>query len=162
MSTWTATDKRDAILETALALFTERGFYGTPTAMISREAGVATGTLFFYFKTKEELIDTLYRHIKSEAAAALREGVDQERTIQAKDPQGRGECASHGGPQTRTNSGSWSSSPIPRLSPQPPMRRACPISFSCRNSSGTGYGRAVIRDYDPDFSVLCSPRPSPG
>ena len=47
-----ATDKREAILETALVLFTERGFYGTPTAMISREAGVATGTLFFYFKNK--------------------------------------------------------------------------------------------------------------
>jgi len=77
-------DKREAILETALVLFTERGFYGTPTAMISREAGVATGTLFFYFKTKEELIDVLYRQIKSEAASALREGVDREQTARAK------------------------------------------------------------------------------
>jgi len=79
-----ATDKRDAILETALVLFTERGFYGTPTAMISREAGVATGTLFFYFKTKEELIDALYRQIKSEAGAAFRAGVDREPTVRAK------------------------------------------------------------------------------
>jgi len=79
-----AIDKREAILETALVLFTERGFYGTPTAMISREAGVATGTLFFYFKTKEELIDALYRQIKGEAGAALRQGVEKERTIQAK------------------------------------------------------------------------------
>ena len=79
-----ANDKREVILETALVLFTERGFYGTPTAMISREAGVATGTLFFYFTTKEELIDALYRQIKSEAGTALREGVDQERTIQSK------------------------------------------------------------------------------
>lgn len=84
MSSAEATDKRDAILKTALALFTERGFYGTPTAMISREAGVATGTLFFYFKTKEELIDTLYRQIKSQAAAALREGVDREPDVQTK------------------------------------------------------------------------------
>ncbi|MGB8220030.1 MAG: TetR/AcrR family transcriptional regulator [Methanoregula sp.] len=84
MSSVEATDKRDAILKTALALFTGRGFYGTPTAMISREAGVATGTLFFYFKTKEELIDTLYRQIKSLAAAALREGVDREPTVKAK------------------------------------------------------------------------------
>jgi len=77
-------DKRDAILETALVLFTERGFYGTPTAMISREAGVATGTLFFYFKTKEELIDTLYRQVKSEAGAALKTGVGEEQTVKAK------------------------------------------------------------------------------
>ena len=40
-----AHDKRDAILETALVLFCERGFYGTPTSLISREAGVATGTI---------------------------------------------------------------------------------------------------------------------
>jgi len=77
-------DKREAILKTALALFTERGFYGTPTAMISKEAGVATGTLFFYFPTKEELIDTLYRQIKAAAAAAIREGVGGEPTVEAK------------------------------------------------------------------------------
>jgi len=80
----TAADKREAILKTALSLFTERGFYGTPTAMISREAGVATGTLFFYFATKEELIDTLYRQIKAEAAAALKNGVDREPGIEEK------------------------------------------------------------------------------
>jgi Transcriptional regulator len=77
-------DKREAILKTALRLFTTRGFYGTPTAMISREAGVATGTLFFYFATKEELIDTLYRQIKAEAAAALKNGVDREPDVEAK------------------------------------------------------------------------------
>ena len=48
----TANDKREAILETALVLFTERGFYGTPTAMISREAGVTTGTLFSILRQK--------------------------------------------------------------------------------------------------------------
>jgi len=77
-------DKRDAILKTALVLFCERGFYGTPTSLISREAGVATGTLFFYFPTKEELIDTLYRRIKSEAGAALKNGIDREPALQQK------------------------------------------------------------------------------
>lgn len=77
-------DKRDAILATALVLFCERGFYGTPTSLISREAGVATGTLFFYFPTKEELIDTLYRQIKSEAGAALKTGVNHEPVIKQK------------------------------------------------------------------------------
>ena len=79
-----AKDKRDALLQTALTLFTERGFYGTPTSQISREAGVATGTLFFYFKTKEELIDTLYRDIKAEAGMALRQGIDKESTIERR------------------------------------------------------------------------------
>ncbi|AGB03807.1 TetR/AcrR family transcriptional regulator [Methanoregula formicica] len=77
-------DKQEAILETALRLFTERGFAGTPTSLISKEAGVATGTLFFYFKTKEELIDTLYRRVKSEAAQAMGRGLDAEKTAKDK------------------------------------------------------------------------------
>lgn len=77
-------DKREAILKTALVLFTGRGFFGTPTSLISKEAGVATGTLFFYFKTKEELIDTLYRRTKEEAAEAMCRGLHKEKTTKAK------------------------------------------------------------------------------
>ncbi|MDG6257688.1 MAG: TetR/AcrR family transcriptional regulator [Methanomicrobiaceae archaeon] len=65
------TDKRQAILETALGLFCERGFHGTPTSMITREAEVATGTLFHYFSTKEALIETIYLTIKGEMREAL-------------------------------------------------------------------------------------------
>jgi len=77
-------EKQEAILATALALFTDRGFFGTPTSLISKEAGVATGTLFFYFKTKEDLIDTLYRRVKSEAAQAMNRGLTEETTARAK------------------------------------------------------------------------------
>ena len=65
------TDKRKAIFAAALILFTERGFHGTPTSLIAQEAGVATGTLFHYFKTKEELIESLYLDIKKEAGTIL-------------------------------------------------------------------------------------------
>jgi AcrR family transcriptional regulator len=64
-------DKRQAILDTALDLFYERGFHGTPTSMITREAGVATGTLFHYFSTKEALIEAIYLAIKGEMREAL-------------------------------------------------------------------------------------------
>ncbi|MFA4876702.1 MAG: TetR/AcrR family transcriptional regulator [Methanoregula sp.] len=77
-------DKQEAILDAALRLFTERGFFGTPTSLISKEAGVATGTLFFYFKTKEELIDTLYLRVKAEAAEAMCSGLSGEPGVQAK------------------------------------------------------------------------------
>jgi AcrR family transcriptional regulator len=77
-------DKQEAILNTALTLFTERGFAGTPTSLISREAGVATGTLFFYFKTKEDLIDTLYRRVKSEAAEAMGQGLETRKSAKEK------------------------------------------------------------------------------
>jgi AcrR family transcriptional regulator len=78
-----SSDNREKILATALTLFTERGFFGTPTSLISKEAGVATGTLFFYFSTKEELIDTLYRCIKSEAAQAMCRDFNGEKTALA-------------------------------------------------------------------------------
>ena len=79
-----SSENREKILTTALTLFTERGFSGTPTSLISKEAGVATGTLFFYFTTKEELIDTLYRHIKSEAAQTMCRDFGREKTAIAK------------------------------------------------------------------------------
>jgi AcrR family transcriptional regulator len=57
-------EKEKKILDAALKLFAERGFHGTSTAEIAKTAGVATGTLFHYFNTKEELINRLYLHIK--------------------------------------------------------------------------------------------------
>jgi AcrR family transcriptional regulator len=44
-----------AILRAALELFAEKGFYRTTTKAISRKAGIAEGTLFNYFPTKEDL-----------------------------------------------------------------------------------------------------------
>jgi AcrR family transcriptional regulator len=75
---------REKILDTALLLFTGKGFAGTPTSLISREAGVATGTLFFYFPTKENLIDALYRRTKSEAGIAICRGFDAKQTVEQK------------------------------------------------------------------------------
>jgi AcrR family transcriptional regulator len=57
-------EKEQNILDAATILFVERGFHGTSTAEIAKTAGVATGTLFHYFKTKEELINRLYLYTK--------------------------------------------------------------------------------------------------
>ncbi len=46
---------RKAILRAALELFAEKGFYQTTTKAIARKAGIAEGTLFNYFETKEDL-----------------------------------------------------------------------------------------------------------
>ena len=61
--------KRDQILETAKRLFTEKGFASTPTSLIAKEAGVATGTLFHHFKSKDKLIHALYMTIYESIAA---------------------------------------------------------------------------------------------
>ena len=62
-------DKQKEILTAALKLFVELGFHGTATSKIAKEAGVANGTLFHYYATKDELIISLYVAIKLEMAA---------------------------------------------------------------------------------------------
>jgi AcrR family transcriptional regulator len=64
-------DKRNAILDAATRLFAERGLSAAPTSEISKQAGVAEGTLFTYFKTKDDLINALYRELKLELADAM-------------------------------------------------------------------------------------------
>lgn len=63
---------REKILATALRLFTLQGVDATPTAQISREAKVSTGTLFHYFPDKNSLIDQVYLSIKKELAEVIR------------------------------------------------------------------------------------------
>jgi AcrR family transcriptional regulator len=57
-------EKRNALLRSALELFAEKGFDGSSTALIAKQAGVASGTLFFHFNSKEELIHELFKEIR--------------------------------------------------------------------------------------------------
>jgi AcrR family transcriptional regulator len=77
-------DKKTAIMDAALKLFTERGFHGTSTAEISKEAGVATGTLFNYFPTKEDLINSLYFEVKGQLGQNMVKQVETQSTFQDK------------------------------------------------------------------------------
>jgi len=58
-------DKKTDILKAALTLFVQYGFHATPTSKIAQKAGVANGTLFHYYKTKDELIVALFLDIKT-------------------------------------------------------------------------------------------------
>ncbi|SRR5258707_7231343 len=64
-------DKQKAILEAAVSVFAARGFWNTPTSLISKTAGVADGTLFNYFATKDDLINEVYFDTKRELAQRL-------------------------------------------------------------------------------------------
>lgn len=74
--------KRDQILQAALELFIASGFEKTPTSQISKAAGVATGTLFHHFKTKEELINALYLEIKMALTQVLGGDHDTDAALQ--------------------------------------------------------------------------------
>lgn len=60
-------DKKKKILESALKLFNEKGIDNTSTSLISKEAGVATGTIYLYFETKVDLIIELGTAIQEES-----------------------------------------------------------------------------------------------
>ncbi len=76
--------KSDKILEAALKLFITDGFHGTPTSKIAKEAGVANGTLFHYFSTKEILISELYLNVKKHLSNYLNHNLDMCKTTREK------------------------------------------------------------------------------
>src|ERR1700726_4203203 len=77
-------DKRNAILDAATRLFAERGLTAAPTSAISKLAGVAEGTLFTYFKTKDDLINALYRKFKLELADAMISDFPRKKNIRTR------------------------------------------------------------------------------
>ena len=77
-------DKRNAILDAATRLFAERGLTAAPTSEISKQADVAEGTLFTYFKTKDDLINALYREIKLELADAMMSDFPRKKNVRTR------------------------------------------------------------------------------
>ena len=66
-----ATDKRQAILDAAVRLIARNGLHDTPMSALAREAGVATGTLYLYFPSKEAMINALYLELLEERGRAI-------------------------------------------------------------------------------------------
>ena len=55
-----ATEKRRVILDAAVRVFAREGFHGCRVADIADEAGVAYGLVYHYFRSKDEILDTLF------------------------------------------------------------------------------------------------------
>ncbi|MBN2700120.1 MAG: TetR/AcrR family transcriptional regulator [Methylohalobius sp. ZOD2] len=56
-------DPKDEIMQAALKLFTDKGYFNTSIADIRQAADVSTGTIYHYFKNKESLADALYQDV---------------------------------------------------------------------------------------------------
>jgi TetR/AcrR family transcriptional regulator len=73
-----AKESRDKILKSAEELFSTKGFDGTSVREVAEKAGVNKALIFYYFKNKEEILqslfDTLIHDMKQEAMKSLREG----------------------------------------------------------------------------------------
>jgi len=74
--------KREAILRAAIRVFAHNGYFNSKVADIAREAGVADGTVYLYFKSKEEILHSIFDRSMGEAIADGRkqlEGVSDAR-----------------------------------------------------------------------------------
>jgi TetR/AcrR family transcriptional regulator, fatty acid metabolism regulator protein len=69
-------DKRDAILRAAIETFAARGFFNAQVADVARAAGVAAGTVYLYFRGKDDLLISIFERTMKEAIAEGRESVD--------------------------------------------------------------------------------------
>jgi TetR/AcrR family fatty acid metabolism transcriptional regulator len=55
-------DKRERILDAAVRVFARKGFYLTRVSEVAKAAGVADGTIYLYFKSKDDLLVSLFEH----------------------------------------------------------------------------------------------------
>ena len=77
-------DKPQQIIEAAVRVFARNGFYHSRVSDIAREAGIASGTIYLYFKTKDEILVTLFREKMAAFVAALRAAIARERDPEAR------------------------------------------------------------------------------
>jgi TetR/AcrR family fatty acid metabolism transcriptional regulator len=67
------TDKREAILRAAIDVFAGRGFFNAQVADVARAAGVAAGTVYLYFRGKDDLLISIFER-------TVREAIDEGRS----------------------------------------------------------------------------------
>src|ERR1043166_2545809 len=69
-------DKREAILRAAIAVFAHNGYFNSKVADIAHEAGVADGTVYLYFKSKEDILHSIFDRSVEEALGAARKQIE--------------------------------------------------------------------------------------
>ena len=68
-----APDKRDRILRAAIRVFAQNGFYATRVSEIAKAAGVADGTIYLYFKNKDDVLISIFEEGIQRLLAILRD-----------------------------------------------------------------------------------------
>lgn len=79
-----ATNKREAILRAATRVFARNGYFSSKVADIARAADVADGTVYLYFKSKEEILHSIFDQNMAEAIAACRKLIEKLRDPREK------------------------------------------------------------------------------
>lgn len=77
-------DKYQRIMEAAVKVFAEQGFFQSTVAQVAKEAGVADGTIYLYFKNKDDILVQFYQFKTKQVFDRFRQAVDQEDTALGK------------------------------------------------------------------------------
>ena len=77
-------DKRVRILDAAVRVFAKKGFYATRVSEVAKAAGVADGTIYLYFKSKDELLVSLFEDRVERLLAFMREELPKQGTAPEK------------------------------------------------------------------------------
>jgi len=70
-------DKREAILRAATQVFARNGYFNSKVADIARVAGVADGTVYLYFKSKEEILHSIFDRSVESAILEVRKQLER-------------------------------------------------------------------------------------
>jgi TetR/AcrR family fatty acid metabolism transcriptional regulator len=84
MATVQRQDKRGRILDAAIKVFAERGFHTATVAEIAKAAGVADGTIYLYFKSKDDLLLRLFDEKMTDLLGEARAALSEEKTAPAR------------------------------------------------------------------------------
>jgi TetR/AcrR family fatty acid metabolism transcriptional regulator len=70
--------KHQQIIDAAIRVFARNGYYNSRVSDIAREAGIASGTIYLYFKTKDEILVTMFREKMAAWVAQVRREIAAE------------------------------------------------------------------------------------
>ncbi len=77
-------EKRRRILEAAVRVFARKGYHGARVAEIAKRAGVADGTIYLYFRNKEDILVSLFDEVMAEHIERARARIARARGAEAR------------------------------------------------------------------------------
>ncbi len=77
-------DKHQQIIDAAVRVFARNGYYNSRVSDIAKEAGIASGTIYLYFKTKDDILVTLFREKMARFVLYVRKAILPEPDALAK------------------------------------------------------------------------------
>ncbi len=71
-------NKKDVIIDAAIKVFAHKGFYNSKVADVAKQAGVADGTIYLYFKNKDDLLISLFETKMEQILPRFQQVLDQQ------------------------------------------------------------------------------------